>query len=377
MNSTLLPRELRMSALNLVAQYFNYNDYDFVCLQAGDLLCSPIELVNALSAYKGCLLASNITSDDTVFNSITRKYYKVDIEDSVVAFVSFVQPTQELSHYYFSDLSSMISDIYPLIYDADLICLIDPYCKIDFKRVSDIFPNKVFLIGGASVFTPDGRYIVPHDFNRTPNNWDGGRSICDVRVDIFSKASSCVVQTVLPQIEDDAIFSDITSESLMLQTQQITDYISSSYPVDAYQYIGVKACIECHANELVTWQSTPHAKALEHLQEIVDTKGSPQSSNSNCLVCHTTYFPFNEILGIRSLRTRGVSCEACHGPGKRHQLLHQGTVPVIMSLDGEFKKQEEYIEIPNGTEYCSKCHTKAHSPNFEYTTYISEVDHVA
>ena len=91
-----------------------------------------------------------------------------------------------------------------------------------------------------------------------------------------------------------------------------------------FTYVGVSVCKECHVEEAVgnqyaIWVSSPHAKAFFTLltdkgMKIAAKKGiSDPSSHQDCLKCHTTGRGRYE-----KLKSEGVGCEACHGPGSEY-----------------------------------------------------------
>jgi len=67
---------------------------------------------------------------------------------------------------------------------------------------------------------------------------------------------------------------------------------------------GVELCAECHPEEAAAWQSSPHAHALENIDESLKLAIGQESE---CLACHTTGFDG----GVYD--HAGVTCEACHG----------------------------------------------------------------
>jgi hypothetical protein len=99
---------------------------------------------------------------------------------------------------------------------------------------------------------------------------------------------------------------------------------------DPANYVGAKACGICHkaeatGNQLAKWQAGPHAKAFELLgtpeAKAVGAKlgiDDPQKS-PNCLKCHSTAYHWTEAVVTDKIKPEeGVSCESCHGPGKKY-----------------------------------------------------------
>lgn len=105
---------------------------------------------------------------------------------------------------------------------------------------------------------------------------------------------------------------------------------ATATPPDAANYVGVKTCGMCHkkpesGDQLGLWTASPHAKAFEVLgtdaAKAVGAKlgiADPQKSGK-CLQCHATAYNFTDSLSTaKILPTDGVTCESCHGPGKKY-----------------------------------------------------------
>ena len=67
-------------------------------------------------------------------------------------------------------------------------------------------------------------------------------------------------------------------------------------------YLGPRACKDCHEAAYTAWQKTAHARADQSLGP------APQA---RCLACHAT----GEAPAGRTFFS-GVTCESCHGAGK-------------------------------------------------------------
>jgi hypothetical protein len=86
----------------------------------------------------------------------------------------------------------------------------------------------------------------------------------------------------------------------------------------------VTACSKCHGDQAAWWNSDPHAGAASRLSsrralQIAHYYGlssaEMRSSKALCMDCHAGR-------GARALED-GVTCEACHGPGKDYEKPHQ------------------------------------------------------
>lgn len=95
-------------------------------------------------------------------------------------------------------------------------------------------------------------------------------------------------------------------------------------PGNNFTYVGVNVCKECHGedaigNQYAIWVASPHARAYfalltDKAMEIAKKEGIADPANhSDCLRCHTTGRGRYE-----ELKTEGVGCEACHGPGSEY-----------------------------------------------------------
>ncbi len=131
--------------------------------------------------------------------------------------------------------------------------------------------------------------------------------------------------------------------------------------------VGTRACGLCHkkddeGNQLAKWQAGPHAKAFATLgsdkaKEIAKAKGiaDPQKDPS-CLKCHSTaYFFTTEIKTDKIKVEEGVSCESCHGAGKRYM--------------AKSVMEDRAKSIANGMIYpatlsCTACHNEE-SPTYK------------
>jgi len=108
---------------------------------------------------------------------------------------------------------------------------------------------------------------------------------------------------------------------------------ASAQDRDASLYTGVKACKMCHkkaekGDQFQKWTDSPHAKAYEKLgtpeAKAVAAKlgiDDPQKSGK-CLKCHSTAYNLTEEIKSTDIPVEeGVSCEACHGPGKNYKVM--------------------------------------------------------
>lgn len=175
--------------------------------------------------------------------------------------------------------------------------------------------------------------------------------------------------------------------------------------VDPALYAGSLACTGCHPREYALWVITPHARMVRNprrnpeavlpplsesspllsseiayvlgsrnVQRYISVKGESLVVRSpiwlirerkwnlsywremdwlkSCAGCHTT--GFNPVLGRYA--EEGISCEACHGPGKKH---------VSSSLAADIVNPAKIPE-PRRSMICESCHTTGHDVTGEY-----------
>ena len=119
------------------------------------------------------------------------------------------------------------------------------------------------------------------------------------------------------------------------------------------RYTGNQVCASCHAEAFSHWTATSHAQALDTLDN------DPKGAAAECQSCHVT--GHGEKGGFTGRETSphfaSVGCETCHGPGAQHaKTPARGYGRVSVSS-------------------CVGCHTREHSPKFDYYTYLGKVKH--
>lgn len=151
---------------------------------------------------------------------------------------------------------------------------------------------------------------------------------------------------------------------------------------DPANYVGVKTCGMCHkkdesGNQLAKWQASPHAKAFETLgtdkaKELGKKAGvdNPQTSGK-CLKCHSTAYNFTEAVVAAPEKIKpedGVTCESCHGPGKKY--MSKATMEDV-------EKAVAGGLIHPATQQCKLCHNDQ-SPTFkgfDEKSYAEKIAH--
>lgn len=113
-------------------------------------------------------------------------------------------------------------------------------------------------------------------------------------------------------------------------------------------YLGYRACQECHAEIVAGWKQTPHARAFAGLLK----QGADKQANPGCVRCHVVAFEQDGGFIDMGLTPElaDVQCEACHGPGKKH-VEAQGAGHITAKPDAAS---------------CRICHTEGQDKNFDY-----------
>jgi hypothetical protein len=100
---------------------------------------------------------------------------------------------------------------------------------------------------------------------------------------------------------------------------------------DPAAFAGVKSCRMCHkkeatGNQYGQWVAGPHSKTFAVLgtaeaKAVAATLGIPDAQKSGkCLKCHATSYNLTEAPATKKITApEGVTCESCHGPGKKYK----------------------------------------------------------
>jgi len=116
--------------------------------------------------------------------------------------------------------------------------------------------------------------------------------------------------------------------------------------------LGVGAtCQRCHQPQMDQWTETAHANAFATLER------GHQSTNPECLRCHTTCsldMPLDGSVRVQD-NLKNVQCEVCHGKATEH------------ARDGSYGK----VTVAT----CLRCHDDENSQDFDFAAYLPKVTH--
>ncbi|MFA6811343.1 MAG: cytochrome c family protein [Desulfoplanes sp.] len=104
---------------------------------------------------------------------------------------------------------------------------------------------------------------------------------------------------------------------ILLGAVIVTLYIISSAQAELFgDYVGEKACTDCHEAKVQGWLTTPHARAFADLA----LQGEEKQTTPGCVKCHVVAMEADGGFIDTDLTPEliNVQCESCHGPGARH-----------------------------------------------------------
>lgn len=144
-----------------------------------------------------------------------------------------------------------------------------------------------------------------------------------------------------------------------------------------FTYVGAGKCAICHKTEKQgrqhpIWQESKHSQSIAALSSPQAAEFAKQANVTNppespdCLKCHGPLYE-----KAAELKSEGVTCEVCHGPGSEYKKLN------IMK-DVALAKQNGLI-VYDSTEaaktQCLTCHENAHGKSFDFATAIEKIKH--
>jgi len=137
-----------------------------------------------------------------------------------------------------------------------------------------------------------------------------------------------------------------------LSTLALLAALASPGASHAGEKVGAETCKACHPAAYEAWRASPHARARETLPE-------RSRSDKRCLSCHAPDLEEGVV---------GVSCEACHGPGRLYAARY-------VMRDAELAHAVGLADP--GEKTCAGCHTDS-TPSlvrFEYGRKLPLIRH--
>lgn len=141
------------------------------------------------------------------------------------------------------------------------------------------------------------------------------------------------------------------------QPPEAKDAVPEPAPPTGQTYTGVKRCSSCHFKQYASWKKTKHAK------EAWENMASKYQTAPECLACHTTGYGeptgFKDITDDASKNLTGTTCEACHGPGSKHE---EACKPYLNKKklspeEDKIARDSIYKILPHSV--CATCHVSS------------------
>jgi hypothetical protein len=147
-----------------------------------------------------------------------------------------------------------------------------------------------------------------------------------------------------------------------LRDAQVVENYPRREAAGGAEFVGARACRQCHPATYAKWEATKHAHAFDSLMP----RG--RTFDAECASCHTTGLDYTT--GYRSAtltpNLKGNQCENCHGPASKH----------VAAPDDEAARQALHLTVKTAEkEVCIRCHDEDNSPKFNFSTYWGQIAH--
>lgn len=173
------------------------------------------------------------------------------------------------------------------------------------------------------------------------------------------------------------LYQDLLKGSQLAEAEPPIKHSSGS------NFVGSKACRDCHTKAYEVWEKSDHAHAYDSL-----IKGRPELKDRwvsriydpECLSCHTTGWHPQDVLrystGFESKEKTPLllhnGCENCHGPGSKHiQLIDAG--------ETDAARKEVRLTLEEAKKnHCVTCHDADNDPKFNskaFDSYWEKIKH--
>ena len=155
--------------------------------------------------------------------------------------------------------------------------------------------------------------------------------------------------------------------------------------MSGHQFVGSKACADCHQEEFEVWENSSHSHATQSLIAPHGRADIPRQFDPECISCHSTgwqpqkYLPYESgfMSLAETLNLQGNGCENCHGPGSEH--VRQESDP--NSPPDSLMKLRNFLrrDLEDAKTSCLSCHDLDNSPDFHhdgaFEEYWSKIKH--
>jgi hypothetical protein len=225
-------------------------------------------------------------------------------------------------------------------------CIICPADSDEPRLISEQFAKPlVFSVGRF------GRYVCklqiqPQGENHLASNMSA------MQQSAVQNAAVIAIDKLKLKFSAIPVTEDLPLNSLLVELYKTYLHLPLS---DGLEYVGSKACQECHSYEYEMWSSKAHADAFATLEE-VGSQFDPE-----CVICHVVGMDYESgfVWPGETEHLKNVGCENCHGPGSEH-----------IRTSGEAWTTE-----PQST--CTDCHTPEQSVDYigNEEVYLEKITH--
>jgi hypothetical protein len=238
-------------------------------------------------------------------------------------------------------------------------CIICPADSDDPRVISEQFTKPlVFSVGRF------GRYVCklqiqPQGENHLTSNMSAMQQSAVQNAPVIAMDKLDLHFSAIPVTEDLPLDSSLVElykhyQRLVEESRLLETYLRLPLS-DGLEYVGSKACQECHSYEYEMWSSKAHAGAFATLEE-VGSQFDPE-----CVICHVVGMDYESgfVWPGETDHLKNVGCENCHGPGSEH-----------IKTSGEAWTIE-----PQST--CTDCHTPEQSTDYvgNEELYLEKIVH--
>ena len=148
-----------------------------------------------------------------------------------------------------------------------------------------------------------------------------------------------------------------------VQSQPPTAEATEAHPPADQTYTGAKQCGSCHFKQYMAWKKTKHAK------EAFECLAAKYQADPQCINCHST--GYGAATGFKDIATTpnlaGTSCEACHGPGSKHDAIAKKYANKKKLEPDEEKEVRGSIYKVQPQNVCIRCHiSQTHGEHPKY-----------
>lgn len=153
--------------------------------------------------------------------------------------------------------------------------------------------------------------------------------------------------------------------------------LAAALPGQNYSYVGAQKCALCHkadarGAQFKIWRGSRHAQSSEapaspKAAEAARSMGVDKpAEDPRCLKCHAPLFD-----KAPELKTEGVTCEVCHGPGSAYRKL-----PIMQDRAKAAANGLVLYDGPDAVKaMCLKCHEDAHGIKFDLEVAWTKIKH--